>query len=489
MLNCDDETTGQIKRLKLFWAIALVLTILSPDTFLGQDVTLTENAEYEFVSGSPFLLYSSFTTHFDKNNSDILYSANMHIGLGVYDLSTSGTITPIVEFGPDQFDGLLVTHLDQEGDFLAVSLGNFQSDDHDTGMALLDVSDPLNPTITDVWTSADYRNGSADLLIEGDYAYLAAMNDGLIILDISDKSDIKFVSQILPDINFPVASNGEHHQSRGLTYRDDKIYLVVDRGGFRVIDVSDRANPVEVEKYLNEDIRTGAAAAYNDVFLKDNFAFVSVDYCGMEVLDMSTEPFTNILWYDPVSCDPNFGTWNGADVHTNEMIGARNSNLLFVSGGNSELLVFDISDPSSTHLIGDYGALDDETAAYGLDVVEGQVALGLVSVFLNIPYVANWGGIKLLDWDATITDVEHDFELIETLVYPNPAIDHVTLQFESTVTQLDVFDLSGRKIYSSSIDTSDRVRILLSEFPNGMYVARASGLITERHQALFVVQD
>lgn len=80
----------------------------------------------------------------------------------------------------------------------------------------------------------------------------------------------------------------------------------------------------------------------------------------------------------------------------------------------------------------------------------------------------------------TITIVEPPTSISDPLfsqfikVYPNPAANgNFTIDGINGITQLDVFDLTGRKVYGSNIQNEQQVNIQLN-VPNGIYVINLS---------------
>ena len=69
----------------------------------------------------------------------------------------------------------------------------------------------------------------------------------------------------------------------------------------------------------------------------------------------------------------------------------------------------------------------------------------------------------------------------DAFVYPNPSQDQVYVQIPDNltgITQLTVFDLSGREVYSTerNLDENDfrKTQIPVGELPNGNYIVRIS---------------
>lgn len=401
-----------------------------------------------------FPIKSSYTTLFDRRPSKpFLYSANLELGLGIYDISNPNAIATVQDYGIANFDNLDVAAIQQRGNSLFVGLGDFHVNTNAaTGLAILDISNPAMPVVTSIWDSTVYKHGITHLTVSGNYAYLATMKDGIIILNVSDEHHIRFESSLQLDLNFPSPSSNAHN-ARGLALKNDTLYVSFDRGGLRAVDVSDKKHPKEVYKYINSDLNASAAAAYNDVVIKEHYAFVAVDYCGLEVVDIGTIPFQPVQWYNPWGC--NFTNWSGAAIHTNELVLANSDSLLFVSAGQSDLLVFDVTNPLNTHKIGAYTYINDTLASNGLDVYQNRVSLSFLHTPFFIPpftpFFSDPGGIKILNYtvENASSEVHTPASTIgEISVFPNPATDKLQIESANPVTQVNIYDFLGREIFT-----------------------------------------
>ncbi len=454
--------------MKLFLSICLFFFTIPPTHSQIDSVSIAFQGEIEFPS--QFLqLKSSIASRIDDRNDDYLYSANLSFGLGIYDISSPSDIQIVLEIGTEEFDGLSVSTIQQIGDYLYVGLGDFQTENPATGLAIFDISDLENPVLQDLWKSEDFIFGVSHLDVYEDIVYMSVMDDGLLILDAQDVTDIKFVSSFIPDLTFPASSDG-HHQGRGITKVGDILYYTFDRGGIRSIDVSDIYHPVEIEKYINLDLISKATAAYNDVVVIDNYAYVSVDYCGMEVLDISSSPWLLVDWYDPVDCQG--FNWFGAEVHTNELLPACNDSLLFVSGGNSEVIVFDISNPTELKRVGGFFELDNELAAYGLHVLDDKISVSYINNPLNIPYVGNWGGLKVLSFSKHKTTNTQDVKFNNSIsLYPNPTDSYLIIQEIENLNfhKANIKSVNGDLIQQYDIENTNN-SIDISHLKSGTYL-------------------
>ncbi|MBP6825611.1 MAG: hypothetical protein KA165_03530, partial [Saprospiraceae bacterium] len=164
----------------------------------------------------------------DENGKPYFYLAAKAGGLQVYDLQNSAQPLLKKTFPIAQLSGLEVMNAAQRGNFLYLALGNFFGNNGQApGLAILDVSDPLNPALKDTWIWDTVDKGSASVTISGDYAYLCAMTQGLFILNIADPGNIVFESKYVPDPNFPVPNPSAIHipNARGVAVRNEIAYL------------------------------------------------------------------------------------------------------------------------------------------------------------------------------------------------------------------------------------------------------------------------
>ncbi|HQV00043.1 MAG TPA: hypothetical protein PLO59_02730, partial [Bacteroidia bacterium] len=377
--------------------------LITYSAFAQFNVALTQQAVHLFPS---LPVKSSYTSLMDRRSGyDYLYSANMESGLGIYILLGGNNITPVLNLSGAIFNNLDAATIEQKGNSLFVGIGDFQVNNNAaSGLAILDITNPASPFIKDIWDSTVFKHGISHILLNGNFAYLSTMTNGIIILDVSDENNIVFKSKLQLDLAFPSPSINAHN-ARGLKIKNDTLYVCFDRGGLRIVDVVNKSTPVEVYKYINTSLTSQAAAAYNDVAIKGNYAFISVDYCGLEILDISNIPYTTVQWYNPNGCSPT--NWSGAAIHTNEVMLANNDSLLFVSGGQSEVLVFDVTNPLSVTKVGEFVNLNDTLATHGLDVYNNQVILSLIHTPIHIPpftpFYADPGGLKLLNYIVSTT--------------------------------------------------------------------------------------
>ncbi len=364
----------------------------------GQVIDTVLLAEQSFTE-LPFV-YSTFASLLDREDRPYLYTAGVEYGARIYDISDPAAPVEELALWPASFAGLKPTNLCQVGDLLYVSLGGFQGVTQSAGLAVLDVSDPTNATVLGQWDSAAFSSGASIVRVRNGLAYLGAMDKGLVILDVNDPAAIAFLSAFVPDPAWPGLVSYPPN-ARGIDFKGDTVLLGYDAGALRAIDVSVPAQPVEVAHYLNPLQPAATADAYNNVRVVGDLCFVATDFCGFEVVDITdVSAMQQLAWVDPWNC--NGGSWFGSDGHTNELITAAGDSLLFLSGADSEVLVYDISSPAQPTLVGGFIHPNDSAVAWGVDVRDSLVAVSYIDnslvLFPPQPYYANKGGFQLLSW-------------------------------------------------------------------------------------------
>ena len=188
----------------------------------------------------------------DQQDRPYLYVANKEAGLKIYDVSNLKKPMPVAAVSSKSFASLHVMNLTQDDNYVYLAIGNHFNNKQSPGMAIADVSDPAKPVLISYWTLPSSSGGSGIVKVQDNYAYLGAMGNGLIILDISDKTKIKFISQFIPAINYPDPKPKKSlFNARGMQVKDDLVYLCYDAGGLRIINTKDKTNPVVIGRFSN----------------------------------------------------------------------------------------------------------------------------------------------------------------------------------------------------------------------------------------------
>lgn len=244
---------------------------------------------------APFLA-GEYRTPFGTANDVVASSTHAYLasGDGLHILDVSTPSNPFQE----GFADIPAQRLALKGDLL------FLADQH--GLQVVDVSDPAQPKgVSSQSTGAGLL--FMDFALAGDHAYLE-QDDGLYILDISDPVHPKQTAHLPPVATLPrIAVSGN--------------YLYRGSSSLQVLDISNPANPIEITRYtLNEpandlaakgrylfvaqddfltvlDILNPAQPVQLDILalagiaeavtLSGDFAYVSTQYAGLQVIDFS----------------------------------------------------------------------------------------------------------------------------------------------------------------------------------------------------------
>ena len=179
-----------------------------------------------------------------------------------------------------------------------------------------------DPTELDNYPSLD---NSLDVAIAGDLAFVADENAGVLILNVSNPSAITFVGNYTPTIN----------QAKDIFVSGDYAYIGYLWDGFHIIDISDPANPSNVYTYNNGD-------AWGDVEVVGDYAYV-LSNIGLAVFDVSnlgSVSLDDFIGYPPT------GLPNGLKVQ---------GNYAYIASGNVNLWVVDITVSTNIQDVGTFG--------------------------------------------------------------------------------------------------------------------------------------
>lgn len=335
------------------------------------------------------------TMQHDQQGLPYLYVANKEAGLKVYNITDIKKPKLVATVSTRSFASLHAMNLTQDGNYLYLAIGNHFNNKQASGMAIVDITNPVKPVFLSYWTLPNSSGGSGIVKVQGNYAYLGAMGNGLIILDISDKKKINFVSQFVPDINYPDPKPKKSlYNARGMQVKDDLVYLCYDAGGLRIINCKDKTNPVETGHYSNP-VMNGKPRAYNNIVVENDLAYIAVDYCGMEVLNVKDiANIKSVGWWNPYGCPTN--NWFTSPVHANEIAYNKDCNLVFLSTGKSDLDIINVSDPANPVLCKEFGGPNNNMGTWGVSIYKDKVFLSYTCAI--IPFASNWTGIKLLTY-------------------------------------------------------------------------------------------
>lgn len=468
MLNSNNEAKIILQMIKitiLKYVVVLLFMIVS-NTVLTQSLNLQLVNEHEYPE-----FRSALTPKVDVLGRPYLYVASNELGLRIYNTSTG--LNHILDLDTLDLE-MRVMSVNQVDTVLFVCIGSSFNSTDPFGLATVGVGDPENPIVLDVYMNGSPGGGSGIVELSGDYAFLGAMPQGLVILDISDPYAISFVSDIVPEISYPHSGNTQNLvNARGMAIKDSLVFLCYDAGGLRVINCSDINNPVEIGRYANPITFEpyNMPRAYNNIVLDDTVAYLAVDYCGIEVIGISDpENLYLIQHWNPNDC-PN-GVWWDAPIHANELKIRPDCDILFVSTGKSEMKVMDITDPYNIYEIDSYGSLMDTTGSWGLDITESDIYLTYVYVptfvpFPFTPFHSIWSGVKQISYDSPcLNGMKAIKDKANIHLFPNPTSDYIGVDNPVKIGSYLILDISGQIVLSGK---TEKDTIDVSSLERGMY--------------------
>ncbi|MFX0181929.1 MAG: LVIVD repeat-containing protein [Candidatus Hodarchaeota archaeon] len=236
-----------------------------------------------------------------------------------------------------------------------------------SGLKTYDITDPANPTL--LGSYSDSYTFTHLVLIEGEYAYISDLEDGLEIINISNPSELNIIGHYTSNVG-PTAGSTDAYKL------GDLAFLASQSIGLEIINCSDPYNPEIVSSYYDNErvIR---------VYARENQVFISEAWNGFKIL--------NITGYECVEIFHYTNTVSYQDFFVLE-------NLLYTTDRNYGLRVFDISDFTNIVQIGGMNI----GASY--EFVLGQ------REETKIAYVSNWeSGLQVLN----ITEPENIQQLAQ----------------------------------------------------------------------------
>lgn len=401
-------------------------------------------------------------------NKNYLYVAGKEQGLLIYDLTNINSPVLSLTIPDDSLLNLDVNSLTQDGNYLYLALGNIFDLSQNSGMAIIDISIPALAHVTDTWEFSGF-SGSGIVKVQGDFAYLGAMQNGLIILNVSDKNNIQFVSQFIPDLSFPSANPDTlKYNARGMEIVGDILYLCFDAGGLRIINIHDKQNPIETGRYSLPFLNTHPRA-YNNIVVDDSIAYITIDYCGLEILNVGdTSNITQVGWWNPWNCATATNWWLNSRGHTNELQYVKDCKLVFMSTGKSQINVVDVSNPATPDSCTMFGSQTDQQGTWGLDVYQDKIFACYIFVPLGIPFQSNWAGVKMISWNNSCdTYVDTEPKKNSKNIFPNPTNGKILIH-DYVFSKIVVLNSIGEPV----LVESNIHEISLEKFSSGIYFIR-----------------
>jgi hypothetical protein len=158
------------------------------------------------------------------------------------------------------------------GDFQAVDIsGNYAYINIGDKLAVVDVTNKSSPIVEG--QSEPLSSSIQDIFVAGDYAYVAAGNDGLYIVNVATPSNPTLTGYL------PPTTSDIFWEARSVVVQGDYAYIAAYAEGLRVINVALKSNPYEV---TYSDI-SGLGL---DVAISGGYLYMAA-YSGMHIYDIS----------------------------------------------------------------------------------------------------------------------------------------------------------------------------------------------------------
>ncbi|MBT3232940.1 MAG: choice-of-anchor D domain-containing protein [Calditrichaeota bacterium] len=279
--------------------------------------------------------------------------------------------------------------------------------DNQAGLRIIDISNPEDPAEIGF---VDTPGSALSVVVSGDIALIGDGPRGLIIVDISNPEE--------PEV---IGSFADECIINGVAIDGESAYLSDVIGGFRVLDISDPENPRQLAEIETPDVA-------QDVFVSGNFAYVADRLSGMIVFDIS----------DP-SNPEEVGVYNSPGE---AMSIAVENNIAYIADEIDGLQIVSVRRPEGPSR---YGRLDTEGFAYGV-AVSGNYAFiadgseGLKIVNISDPREPELIGgfdtpetsykVAVSDGLIYLADGESGIRVISAI--PSIDISHEDLEFEPT---------------------------------------------------------
>ncbi len=251
---------------------------------------------------------------------------------------------------------------------IEVSGTNAYLADAESGIVILDVSNPSSPVIVGNYAT---EYSILDVAVSGNYVYAADSND-LIIIDATTPSSPTLVGSY----ETIGSANGVAISGNYAYVADDSKAIFDGSNGLSIVDISNPTSPTLAGTYAD-------VYAY-DVAVSGNYAYVA-DSSGLIILDVSNPSSPTLA-----------GRYSGSG-DSNAVAISGNYAYLVDYGG---LVILDISNPASLLNMGSYG----EEYASDVDVSDGYVFVADYSNGLVVVKLGNSSGTTVSDDNSTTDD-------------------------------------------------------------------------------------
>jgi hypothetical protein len=301
-------------------------------------------------------------------DGDYAYVAGWQSGLQVINIADPEQIYLKGSYSPP---GALF-NLALAGDFVYVS-GTDRNENKGT-LRILDISDRNNPRETGAYIA---DGPVADVQVSGDYAFLAAIDEGLLILNIADPENPYSIGGInTPGYALELAIDGEY------------IYVADDSSGLQIIAIANPLNPVIAGRYPTEGSCVDAEIVGDRAFIVD------IDN-GLRILNVSDRN-------DPI-------LEGGFDISGRARAVAVDGDYAYLCGEEFGLAILDLTDPVNPAQLSvlpiDGSAVSIEIRNNYAFITDIHYGLQIIDIYdPEMPYLAGYFATDGYAWDVELVD-------------------------------------------------------------------------------------
>jgi hypothetical protein len=205
-------------------------------------------------------------------------------------------------------------------------------------------------------------------------------------------------------------------------------------------------------------------------------------YIGGMFKTSSGNPGTAIVKWDGVHLSEVGGGMSGINPRVTDMIVY--NGYLYVAGGftgTGGLPISDIArwDGINWCGLGYNGAgIGGSGALFGLEVLNNELYVAGSFIAINgdtMNYVSKWIGGSYVDTCGTLSNIDEQRENLELSIYPNPATNQITIEFDLVDVKnavIEIKNVLGQTLRSMDVfqQGQSKLEIDISDFPQGLYV-------------------
>jgi hypothetical protein len=223
-----------------------------------------------------------------------------------------------------------------EGDFLYITTYDFTTSPYTHKVICYDISDPSAPTYVDEVMYQTSNWYTRDLVVDGNYLYVAGYSDGVLIVDVSDPYNMKLLDS--------------QYNNDGYSYRVRKVgselYVADGTVGMTILNVSSLTTPTSASTY-------DSPGSARSVRIQGNFAYVADDTSGLRIVNISDPDNIASEGSYSTGTSNTYGAWVSGDY-------------AYMADDTNGLHIINVTDPSSPSLMGTF---DTGGNAYDVQVL------------------------------------------------------------------------------------------------------------------------